>query len=124
MTLNSQAAPCGESNTDGASEILTVEQAADLLHLTAPTVRQMASRALLPGRRIGKLWRFSRKKLVAFIKEGNPTCLSTNGAAPRITGVDSRSVVEGFSNLPARTTGRPPKSMNTDFRAASGEKRN
>ena len=102
-------------------DILTVEQAAELLHLTPPTVRQMASRNLLPGRRIGKLWRFSRRKLVEFIEAGNP-CPSTNAADPVTSGVDSRSVVDAFNNLPARRTAKPPKSTSTGFRVVSGGK--
>ena len=104
-----------------SDEILDVEQAAEFLHLTPPTVRQMAARNLLPGRRIGKLWRFSRRKLVEFIEAGNP-CPSTNDAAPLITGVDSPSAVAAFSNLPERRIAKPPKSTKYGFRVVSGGK--
>jgi excisionase family DNA binding protein len=102
-------------------DILDVDQAAKLLRLTAPTVRQMASRNLLPGRRLGKLWRFSRKKLIEFIEAGNP-CLSTNAETPRTTGVDSLSVAAAFSNRQERPTGRKPKNTSTGFKVVPGGK--
>src|ERR1700675_3250494 len=106
---------------EGGDAILSVEEAAEFLRLTPPTVRQMASRAVLPGRRIGKLWRFSRQQLIDFIEAGNP-CLSTNVPAPRTTGVDSRSAATAFDNLPGPRTARQPKSTNTDSRVAFGAK--
>ena len=109
------------STAQSADEILTVEQAADFLHLTPPTVRQMACRELLPGRRIGKLWRFSRKKLVEFIEAGNP-CLSTNVAAPLTTGADSRSVVDAFNSLVEQRIVKQPRSTSSGLRVVSGEK--
>lgn len=104
-----------------ANDILSVEEAAELLRLTPPTVRQMASRNLLPGRRLGKLWRFSRRKLVEFIEAGNP-CPSINGEVPSTTGVDSRSVSDGFNNLLEAPTGKRPKNTNTGFKVVSGGK--
>ena len=106
---------------DKMGDILDVEQAAEFLRLTPPTVRQMASRNLLPGRRIGKLWRFSRRKLVEFIEAGNP-CPSTNDAVPLITGVDSPSAVAAFNNLPERRTAKPLKNTKSGFRVVSGGK--
>lgn len=107
--------------TTVADEILNVAQAAELLHLTEPTVRQMASRNLLPGRRLGKLWRFSRRKLVEFIEAGNP-CPSTNAEALRTSGVDSLSVAAAFSNRQEPTTGRRPRNTRSAFGVVSGGK--
>jgi excisionase family DNA binding protein len=52
-----------------SSDILNVEQAAELLQLTPPTVRQMASRRIIPGRKLGgKYWRFSTRQLFAWVR--------------------------------------------------------
>ncbi len=53
-------------------DIMTVEQAAEYLQLTADTVRRLLREGQLPGRRIGKEWRLSRRKLEEFIMEGKP----------------------------------------------------
>lgn len=104
-----------------SDDILTVEQAAELLHLTPPTVRQLASRGLIPCKRYGRLYRFSKEQLVAQVKAGDP-CPSTNAAAPTTTGVDSRSASDAFSNLPSRRTAKPPKSTKRSFALVSGGK--
>jgi excisionase family DNA binding protein len=86
-------------------DILTVDQAADFLQLTPPTIRQMAARGLLPGRRFGRMWRFSRRQLLEFIETGNPPPtppISATERQPYTTGVDSESAILGFSQLPSR----------------------
>lgn len=97
-------------------DILTVEQAAEFLQFTPSTVRDMANRGLLPGRRLGRFWRFSRRKLVEFIEAGNPPAASTNGArgGRPVSGADAQSAIDAFNNLregPARrrvrAEGRP-----------------
>jgi excisionase family DNA binding protein len=102
--------PAAVSEDDARSrhdDILTVEQAADLLHLTPPTVRQMASRNQLRGRRLGKLWRFSRAKLIEFIEAGEPQPMPNACGTRNITsGVDSLSAIEAFNNLREQPRGR------------------
>ena len=66
---NAHASSSGTESA-GRPDILDVEEAAELLQLSAPTVRQMADRKLLPGRQLGKLWRFSRRQLIEFIEAG------------------------------------------------------
>jgi excisionase family DNA binding protein len=104
-------------------DILSVEQAAELLQLTSPTVRQMASRGIIPGRRYGKLWRFSLKQLIAHVEAGDP-CPSTNAEAPRTTGVDSHSAVSAFNNLREQPREKPQKSMRRPFGVVPGGKQN
>jgi excisionase family DNA binding protein len=50
-----------------APEVLTVEQAAELLQVEADDVRALADAGELPGRRIGDEWRFLRRALLAWL---------------------------------------------------------
>jgi excisionase family DNA binding protein len=46
-------------------EVLNAEQAAELLQLDEKTVIQLVEAGELPGRKLGKVWRFSRAALIA-----------------------------------------------------------
>ena len=48
-------------------EVLNVEQAAQFLQIDEETVIEMAESGKLPGRKLGKDWRFSRAALVAWL---------------------------------------------------------
>ncbi|HTM22882.1 MAG TPA: helix-turn-helix domain-containing protein [Kofleriaceae bacterium] len=48
-------------------EVLTPEQAARLLQVDEKLVVEMAEAGKLPGRKLGKEWRFSRDALVAWL---------------------------------------------------------
>jgi len=48
-------------------EVMDPEQAADFLQIEAATVIEMAEAGKLPGRKLGKHWRFSRAALVAWL---------------------------------------------------------
>jgi len=50
-----------------AAEVLTVEQAAELLQTDAAAVRALADAGELPGRRIGDEWRFLRRAVLAWL---------------------------------------------------------
>jgi excisionase family DNA binding protein len=52
-------------------EVLTVRQVAQLLQVTEETVRRLANRRELPGRRVGGAWRFSRPALIKWIESGH-----------------------------------------------------
>lgn len=45
-----------------------VEDVAAFLDVTPDTVRDQARRALLPGRKVGKEWRFSRQAVIAWLE--------------------------------------------------------
>jgi excisionase family DNA binding protein len=55
-----------------ASEVLTVEQAAELLQTDADAVRELADAGELPGRRIGDEWRFLRRAVLAWLGGAAP----------------------------------------------------
>lgn len=48
-------------------EVLTAEQLADLLQVEAKTVRSLAARGELPGRKLGREWRFSRRAVLDWL---------------------------------------------------------
>ena len=50
-----------------APEVLTAGEAAALLRIGEPELREAAERGELPGRRIGSEWRFSRDALIAWL---------------------------------------------------------
>ncbi len=51
-------------------EVLNVEEAALLLSLSPWTVRVLAKAGKLPGRKLGKEWRFSRQALLEYLRSG------------------------------------------------------
>jgi excisionase family DNA binding protein len=48
-------------------EVLTLEQAAELLQVEPAIAAELADAGELPGRRIGEDWRFSRSALIAWL---------------------------------------------------------
>jgi excisionase family DNA binding protein len=55
-----------------APEVLTVEQAAELLQVGSDDVRALADAGELPGRRIGDEWRFLRRAVLAWLGGSEP----------------------------------------------------
>jgi len=52
------------------AEVLTAEEAADLLRVSTKTVLTLARDGLLPGTKVGRAWRFLRTDLVAYVHDG------------------------------------------------------
>jgi excisionase family DNA binding protein len=55
-----------------APDVLTTEQLAELLQVEAEAVRALARQGELPGRKIGRDWRFSREAVLAWLS-GEPS---------------------------------------------------
>jgi excisionase family DNA binding protein len=53
-----------------ASDVLTLEQLAELLQLDVEMVRGLAETGELPGRKLGDEWRFAREAVLAWLGEG------------------------------------------------------
>jgi excisionase family DNA binding protein len=53
------------------NEVLTAEEAAEFLHFNPVTIRLKARSGKIPGRKIGKEWRFSRRQLLEWLEEGD-----------------------------------------------------
>ena len=51
-------------------EILDVQGAAEILGLSVTSLYRFARAGKVPGVRIGKAWRFSRKTLIAWVQNG------------------------------------------------------
>jgi excisionase family DNA binding protein len=51
----------------GEPDVLTLEQLADLLQVDEKTVRTLAAKGELPGRRLGREWRFSRQAVLDWL---------------------------------------------------------
>ncbi len=64
-------------------EILTVDGAAELLGVSAYTIREMAKRGDIPARKVGKGWRFSREALVGMIR--NPAAVRSDFKVPTVS---------------------------------------
>src|SRR5438552_1488084 len=79
--------------------LLTLEQAAALLHFAPSTLRRFALAGRLPATKVGKCWRFHRDLLCDWLKaqslENVKPCPSVVAKAPRIGKF-------GFSSLDAR----------------------
>lgn len=56
---------------DDLPEVLTLEEAAELLRLGPAAARAAAEAGEIPGRRIGGRWRFSRRRLVEWLEAGD-----------------------------------------------------
>jgi excisionase family DNA binding protein len=57
----------GFGRHDATPEVLTGEQLAELLQVDVKTVRSLAARGQLPGRKIGREWRFSRRAVLDWL---------------------------------------------------------
>ena len=50
--------------------MLTTEEAAEFLRVSSRTILQLAGRGAMPGRKVGRSWRFLRSDLVAYLHSG------------------------------------------------------
>lgn len=53
-----------------SADIVDVEGAATLLGVSMRTIYKLAAAGSLPGTKIGKEWRFARKKLIEWVANG------------------------------------------------------
>ena len=60
----------GNRNELQEDQLLTVEQAADLLSLSVPTIYTLVSKNQLPVNKRGKRLYFSKQEITSWIKEG------------------------------------------------------
>jgi excisionase family DNA binding protein len=51
-------------------EVLNADEAAEFLGFNPYTVREKARLGEIPGRKIGREWRFSREALLEWLKDG------------------------------------------------------
>jgi excisionase family DNA binding protein len=53
-----------------ATEVLTTNEAAELLSIHPKTLLRQAREGLIPAARVGGRWRFSRRQLLTWLEEG------------------------------------------------------
>ena len=66
-------------------QILTASQVADMLQVHLRTVYKLARKGLVPGRKFGGGWRFSRDEIVRMISGGHAGLLETELADAKKT---------------------------------------
>ncbi len=49
---------------------MTADQVAELLQVSRDMIYQLATRGELPGRKVGRIWRFSREAIDEFMRGG------------------------------------------------------
>ena len=69
VTLDEGSLAVGRASVTPAEppEVLTVAQLAELLQVDERTVRRLAARGELPGRKVGRDWRFSRRSVLDWL---------------------------------------------------------
>jgi excisionase family DNA binding protein len=60
----------GEGGEVSERDVLTADDAAQLLRVSAKTVKRMAGEGKLPAQRVGRAWRFSRVAVLEWLAEG------------------------------------------------------
>ena len=65
--LGSESFDVAEPPTSAEPEVLTLEQLAELLQVDERTVRSLAAKGDLPGRKLGADWRFSRHAVLEWL---------------------------------------------------------
>src|SRR5919201_4752764 len=79
--LGADELPVGRAFRTAEPDVLTPEQLAALLQVDEETVRSLAARGGLPGRKVGRHWRFSRQAVLDW--------LATPGRPPAAAGFES-----------------------------------
>lgn len=60
-------------------EMMTVDQVARITRVSPETIYRLARRGELPGRKIGRIWRFPREAILEYLNHG--TAAGTAGLA-------------------------------------------
>jgi excisionase family DNA binding protein len=109
-------------------DLLTVEEAAQLLKVRPKTVRALAAGGVIPAVKVGKPWRFDetllRDWLAAKSRENVKACPSTNAPTPSIGKSASGSLGARLDKLLGSQTEPPPRSSRKSFAVLTGGKSN
>jgi excisionase family DNA binding protein len=65
--LGAEDVAFGRASKVGEPDVLTIEQLAELLQVDEKTVRSLATKGELPGRKVGRQWRFSRQAVLDWL---------------------------------------------------------
>lgn len=61
--------------------LLTEREVAAMLHVTPKGVQSLARRGILPGRKVGRYWRFRRSWIERWLEEGGDGTQAISGGA-------------------------------------------
>src|SRR4051795_9576550 len=100
--LGDESAPTGSPSA--GPDVLTVEQLAELLQVDAKTVRTLATSGDLPGRKLGRHWRFSRQAVL----DWPPHAWRRQGALDGLATPERRKGAPGFQGFPSYPYSKKP----------------
>ena len=96
-------------------EVMIVSEVAQLLRVSRHTVYRLAARGELPGRKVGRIWRFQRGALEDYLRGRNDIRSAQMGPRPTVGREDTQGSVEVPREEPitvvehaAAPRGRPP----------------
>ena len=69
-------------SSDENAVVMTVSEVAEFLRLAESTVYKLAQEGKLPGRKIGGMWRFSRKEVESLVSQSQQEQLDAAGKPP------------------------------------------
>lgn len=69
--MRTDSSRSGDTKPDVLPDVLTANQAAELLQLHVETVRQLSRDNRLPHRKIGGSYRFSKRRLLEWLDQGD-----------------------------------------------------
>ena len=62
-----------------SGDVLNVDEAARMLGISGNLVRELAARGELPGRKVGRAWRFRRSTIMRWLDETQPAPTDETG---------------------------------------------
>jgi excisionase family DNA binding protein len=68
--MSPEGRPEGSEAAETRREVLTIEEAAELLGVSVKTFNKVLHSENIPGRKIGREWKFSRQALIEWIGAG------------------------------------------------------
>jgi excisionase family DNA binding protein len=69
MGLNGHRAQSAVTS-EAEDEVLTADEAADFLKMSKKTLLRHVRQGIVPGARVGRVWRFRRSQLLALLSAG------------------------------------------------------
>jgi excisionase family DNA binding protein len=90
VTVAGEAGPSSERGVArllrGYPEVMTAEEVAEVLRFTPQGIRTKAAKGEIPGRKIGREWRFLREDIAALLGLTLPREASEESGPPPATG--------------------------------------
>ena len=75
-------------------QLLTCDEVAQVLRISSETVRQLAAAGELPGRKIGRAWRFPQVAIESFVFD-TPAPVMRASSRPQAGGAETVAISSG-----------------------------